>query len=133
MNNVKAFQASKLQDLSNGILGGPLWYSFTFPTKLLNIRDSRMSAAPKWECTWESLGSIPCILPHLWECVSHLNTLFWPHGPLHSTLSHEPNVRVATWWKKLRCLISFFLCSDYGEKIYPHLLENLYLLCDRWK
>jgi hypothetical protein len=47
-----------------------------------------------WECIWESLGSIPCTLPHLWKFVSHQNTFSWPHGPLHSTLSHKPNVRV---------------------------------------
>jgi hypothetical protein len=43
-----------------------------------------------------SLGSIPCTFRHLWKCVSHLNTFFWPHGPLHFTFSHEPNVKVAT-------------------------------------
>jgi hypothetical protein len=28
--------------------------------------------------------------------ISHLNTLSWPHGPLHSTFSRKPNVKVAT-------------------------------------
>jgi len=50
---------------------------------------------PKWECIWESLSFIPCTLPHLWESISHL-THFRPHGPLHFTFSHEPNVKVAT-------------------------------------
>jgi len=53
---------------------GLIWWFFSLPTKALNIRNSHTSATPKWECTWESLGFIPCTLPHLWECVSHLNT-----------------------------------------------------------
>ncbi len=34
--------------------------------------------------------------PFVKECVSPPNTFSWPHGPLHSTFSHEPNVRVVT-------------------------------------
>jgi hypothetical protein len=51
----------------------------------------------KCKCTWESLGSIFCILPHLWECVLVPNTFFWPHVSLHSTLSHKFNVRDVTF------------------------------------
>jgi hypothetical protein len=57
----------------------------------------RQVQLPKWECTWESLGFIPCTLPHFWKCVSHLNTLSWLHGPLHYTFNREPNVKVATF------------------------------------
>jgi hypothetical protein len=51
---------------------------------------------PRWECTWESLGSIFYILPNLWESVSFSNTLSWPHVVLHFTFSCKPNVRVIT-------------------------------------
>jgi len=54
---------------------GPIWCLFSFLTKALNICNPTWVQFPKWECTWESLGFIPCTLPHFWECVSHLNTL----------------------------------------------------------
>ncbi len=65
---------------------------------------------PKWECIWESLGSIPCTLPHLWERVSHLNTLSWPHTPLHSTFNCKPNVKVVTIYVSIT---SCFLVSAH--------------------
>jgi hypothetical protein len=78
-------------------LGGRIWCFFSFSTKALNIRDFWQSAFPKWECIWESLGPIFCIIPHLWERVSHINTFSWPHGPLDFTSSRKPNVKVATF------------------------------------
>jgi hypothetical protein len=41
---------------------GPIWWFFIFSIKVLNIWNSRISAIPKVGCTWESLGSISCIL-----------------------------------------------------------------------
>jgi hypothetical protein len=46
------------------------------------------------------LGAIRLYLLHsppFCESMFHTQTDFsWPRGPLHSTFSHEPNVRVAT-------------------------------------
>jgi hypothetical protein len=67
----------------------PRLWTFKTPTRL---------QLPKWEYTWESSGSIPCTLPHLWECVSHPNTLSWPHGPLCLALNRKPNFKVTTMW-----------------------------------
>ncbi len=69
---------------------------FPFQPRLWTFRTPAQVQLPKWECTWESLGSTPYTFPHLWQHVSHPNTLFWPHGPLHSTFSHEPSVRIVT-------------------------------------
>ncbi len=55
------------------------------------------------ECV--TLGSISCTFPHLWECVSHLNTLSWLHGPLQSTLNRKVDVKFVTF------LVSFFNVS----------------------
>jgi hypothetical protein len=46
MTNAKVLQASMLQYLSN-YLGGSIWCLFAFPTKSLNIHNSRTSAIPK--------------------------------------------------------------------------------------
>jgi hypothetical protein len=53
---------------------GPIWCLFTFLTKAWTFTTPAWMQLPKWECTWESLGFIRCTLPHLWKCVSHLNT-----------------------------------------------------------
>ncbi len=47
MNNVKALYACMLQDLFNGVLGGPIWHFFAFSTKALNIHNSRPNATSK--------------------------------------------------------------------------------------
>ncbi len=86
-----------LQGLFNGVLGAQFDVFLPFQPRLWTFMTPAWVQFPKWECTWESLGSIPCTFPHLWKCVSHPNIFFWPYGLLHSTLSHEPNVRVATF------------------------------------
>jgi hypothetical protein len=55
--------------------GGPIWFFKTFQPRLWTFGTHVRVQLPKWECTWESLGSFPCTLPHLWECISHPNTL----------------------------------------------------------
>jgi hypothetical protein len=75
-----------------------------FQLKLWIFRTHAWMQLPKWECTLKSLGLISCTLPHLWQCVSLPNTLSWLHVPLHSTLSRQPNVKVAT----------FLFCSMSG-------------------
>jgi len=69
------------------------FYLFNQGSKYLTLAQIQLS---KWECIWESLGSISCVLPHLWECISLPNTFFWPHVPLHPTLNCKPNVGVMT-------------------------------------
>jgi hypothetical protein len=84
-----------------GVMGTQLGVFFPFQPRLWTFMTPTRMQLPNWECIWESthesLGSIPCTLLHLWECVSHLNTFFWPHKPLNSTCSHKPNVKVATF------------------------------------
>ncbi len=70
---------------------GPIWCLFEFSTKVLNIWDSCTSATPK---VGMHLGVIGFHLLHSPSFV-RANTLSWPHEPLESTFSHEPNVRVA--------------------------------------
>jgi hypothetical protein len=96
-----------LQNLSNGVLGAQFGACLPFQPRFWTFTTPVRMQLPKWECTWEPLGSIPCTLPHLWECVSHPNTFFWSHGPLHSTLSCEPNDRVVTFL--------FLLHLSWGE------------------
>jgi len=50
---------------------------------------------PKWECTWESLGSIFCIIPHFWECVSHPTHFLDLMGPC--TLHLIANLMLRLW------------------------------------
>jgi len=78
---------SSLNEQCKGILGiytsrpfqwypwGPIWWLFTFSTKALNIWESCMNAIPKMEVHLGIIGSISCTFPHLWKCVSHMNTL----------------------------------------------------------
>jgi hypothetical protein len=47
MNNVREFEASTLQDLSNGVMGAQFGVCLPFPTKFLNIWNSHMSVIPK--------------------------------------------------------------------------------------
>ncbi len=70
---------------------GPIWCLFAFPTKALNIHNPCMNVTPKVEM---HLGVIGLHLLHYPPFV--WNTLSWFHRPLHSTLNHKPNVRVAT-------------------------------------
>ncbi len=97
MNKEKELYASKLQDLFNGILGALFGVCLHFQPRFWTFKTPTRVQFPKRECIWESLGSIPCILPHLWKFVSHPNTLSWPHGPLHSAFNHKLNVKVATF------------------------------------
>jgi hypothetical protein len=69
---------------------------------------------PKWECILKSLHS-----PHLWKYVSLSNTFFWLHVSLHFTLSHEPNVRVVT----------FFLLFYEWFELCPIKLHGIILWC----
>jgi hypothetical protein len=86
-----------LQDLFNGVLGAQFGAYLSFQPRFWTFVTLTWVQLPKWECTSKSLASIPCTLPHLWKCVSHLTTLSCLHGPLHSTSSHKPNVKVTTF------------------------------------
>jgi hypothetical protein len=59
----------------NGIMGAQFGVCLLFQLRFGTFATFTWVQLPKWECTWESLGFIPCILPQLWECISHLNTL----------------------------------------------------------
>ncbi len=108
-------------------------YFFTFPIKILNIHNFRTNAIPNVGVHWGIIGLHPYTFPHLWRCVSHHNTLFWPHGPLHSTFNCEPNVRVVTTLMNSHskwdgCDIAFtitiiikqgwFKCMNKGDELY---------------
>jgi hypothetical protein len=84
------------QEISNGVLKTQFGACLPFQPRFWTFITVARVQLPKWNCTWESLGSIPHTIPPLWKCVSHLNTFSWPHGPLHSTFSHKPNVKVVT-------------------------------------
>ncbi len=93
-------------DLSNGFLGAQFGACLPFQSKLWTFATLAWVQFPKKECTWESLGSIPCIFPHFVRVSFTLKHIFLAHGPLHFTLSYEPNVRVATLSptrKKVQC------------------------------
>ncbi len=75
---------------------GPDLVFFSFQLRLWTFITLTRMQLPKWECIWESLGFIPYILPHLWECVSHLNTLSNSWALTLHTLN-KSNVRVATF------------------------------------
>ncbi len=46
MNNVRALQASKFQDFSNGVPTNPIWF-FALPTKAFNIHNFSTKVASK--------------------------------------------------------------------------------------
>jgi hypothetical protein len=80
---------------------------------------------PKWEYTWELLGSIPCILPHLWKNVSHLNTFSWPHGPCIPHLIKNPMLDNKLYclpychgrfWRSMS-ILTFYIYLHINEKI----------------
>jgi len=54
---------------------GPNWCSFSLSIKVLNIIPHECMNSYSGSALWKSLGSLSCILPHLWECVSFLNIL----------------------------------------------------------
>jgi hypothetical protein len=89
---------------------GLIWCFFSFLNKALNIQDSHTSTTPKMGMHLRVIGLHPLHSPHLRDCVSHPNTLFWPHGSLHSTFNCEPNVKVATlmnWTRPLSSHVFF--------------------------
>jgi len=81
------------------------WCFFTFPTKILKIHNSCMSATPKVGVHLGTIGLHPLHSPSFVKLCFTPNTFFWPHGPLHSTLSRKPNVKVAT---NLYFILRFF-------------------------
>jgi hypothetical protein len=69
---------------------------FPFPTKGLNICNSCTSATPKVGVHLGVIGFHPLhFRPFVRICFTPKH-IFWLHGPLHFTLSHELNVRVVT-------------------------------------
>ncbi len=57
-------------------MGAQIGVCLAFQLKLLNIFPHECRNSYSGSALWESLGSLSCILPHLWECVSFLNILF---------------------------------------------------------
>jgi hypothetical protein len=108
-----------LQDLFNGVLEAQFGVCFIFRPRFWTFTTPKNVQFPKWE----SLGSIPCTLPHLWKFISHLNTLSLPHGPLHSTLNREPNVRVVTSSTLITHVLYMILMANKREcqVIFPPL------------
>jgi hypothetical protein len=80
--NLKSFQ---------GYPKGSIWCFLAISTKALNIQNSHTSVTPK---VGMHLGVIKFRFLHSPPFV----TLFWPHGPLHSTLSHELDIKIETIW-----------------------------------
>jgi hypothetical protein len=74
-----------------------------------------MNATPKVEMCLIVIELHPLHSPPFVRVCSHLNTFSWPHGPLHSTFNHKPNVRVVTkcvYFVHIMPLMSFAsLCS----------------------
>jgi hypothetical protein len=77
--------------------GGPIECFFSFSTKALNIWNSRTSVTPKVEVHLRIIGL------HILHPPSFVKMCFTPehtfltHGPLHSTFSHELDVKLATY------------------------------------
>ncbi len=71
-----------------------IWCLFVFPIKVLNIHNSCTNATPKVGVHLGVIGFHPLHFPHLWKCVSHLNTFFWPHGLCISRLVMNPMLRL---------------------------------------
>jgi hypothetical protein len=86
-----------------GHLRSPTWCLFAFPTKTPKIHNSHMSATSKVGVYLGVVGLHPLHFSHLWKCFSHLNTFFWPHGPLYSTFSCNPmlgcNKNIRMFWR----------------------------------
>jgi hypothetical protein len=78
------------------------WETQMWVPRWNNEKKKELGSKVPRKCNSQSgnaLGShwaISCTFPHLWRCVSHLNTLFWPHGPLHYTFNCKLDVRVVT-------------------------------------
>jgi hypothetical protein len=105
-------------------IGGPIWCLFTFPTKVLNIQDSHTSAIPKMGVPLGVIGLHPLHSPpFVKKCVSHSNTFSWPHGPLHSTLCHKPNVKVTTIMMNMFKLWWLIIMNFFWHFIYFHSIN----------
>jgi hypothetical protein len=77
-------------------IGDPIWCLFALSTKNFKhlgfMHKCNSQSGSEVGNHWAPSFSLSLI----YESVSHPNTLSWPHGLLHSTLSHELNVRVTT-------------------------------------
>jgi hypothetical protein len=66
---------------------------------------------PKWESTWECVGSLPYTRLHSWECVCDSQIAFLAHTFPCVCFGHEPKVKVMTrcpiWLKPINHV-------DYG-------------------
>jgi hypothetical protein len=75
---------------------GPIWCFFAFPTKALNVHDSHTNATPKVEMHLGVIGLHPLHSPPFMKVCFTPKHILLASCPLHSTLNHEPNVRVVT-------------------------------------
>jgi len=112
------------QNLSNGVLGAQFGVCFPFQPKLWTF------ITPKVKVHLEVIGFLPLHSPSFMKVCFTLNTLFWPHGPLHATLSHEPNVRVVTqiafpFWK-----LKFL---NLGVKVWKAISCPNQMIINDWK
>jgi hypothetical protein len=90
MNNARAHEASTPQNLFNGVLGGPIWCLFAFPTKVPNICNSRMNASPKMGVHLGVIGLHPLHSPPFVKVCFTPKHIFYHMGPCTSHLVVNP-------------------------------------------
>jgi hypothetical protein len=93
----------------------------------LKIRNSIKIPTPKWQSTWECVGSFPHIFSHSRECECDFQIpLSIRTFPCHC-LGHEPKVRVKTLHVSLSCFIYKINYKKCGK---GSILKNAMFECD---
>jgi hypothetical protein len=127
-DHARPFQASNSLNLSNGIRNFSIQWVLTFQLALWKFGSPSKLQLPKWESTWECVGSFPH--SHIPKNVNVTPRLHSRPTPFHAPfLGHEPKTKVVTYkaysmrqWQS-SLLFQFPQRSDFKWKCSKHVLN----------